>query len=342
MKLREKTLILIGITIVCSIAVMYIATTVTLIGGFENLEKENTIKNVELASSALSHELSDLNDLLYDWSVWDDSYKFVQDNNSGYIESNLVDSTFSNLKLNFIIYVDNSGRIVYSKGYNLINNTKAPLPQGLTNYLTKDSILLKNNGTNGVSGIILLPEGPALISSHPILTTDEKGPSRGALIFGRMLDESEIQNIAIKTQQNITISNLNGSITPDFQNALRSINESNPYYVNPLNQSYIAGYEVINDIYGKPAFILRINDDRSFFNEYKGSLTFFLFSLVLVGLVLAITTLIYVDRSILSRLSRLDKNIVNIGKKGNISSRVFMDGDDELSSLANSINTMLS
>lgn len=343
MKLREKTLILIGMTVAFSIMIMYFASTVSLIDGFENLERQNTMKNVELATNSISNEISDMNGLIYDWAVWDDTYKFIQDNNSAYIHSNLVDSTYSNLKLNFIIFIDKSGNIVYANGFNLENNEYEPLPAGINNYLAEGSILLDQNKSKGVSGIIQLSEGPALISAHPILTTNEKGPARGTLIFGRMLDESMIQKISGKTQLSITVSSLNSSImASDFQKALKSINETSPVYINPLNNNFIAGYVLVNDIYGKPAFILKVENDRGFFNEYKNGLSFYLLSLVIVGCVLAIGTLIYLDKSVLSRLSRLDKDITNIGKKGSISSRLSIEGEDELSSLATSINTMLS
>jgi PAS domain S-box-containing protein len=128
----------------------------------------------------------------------------------------------------------------------------------------------------------------------------------------------------------------------DFQRAIKSINESSPIYVNPINDNFMTGYGFVNDIYGKPAFILKIENDRGLFKEYMNSLSFFLLSLLVVGFILGMATLIYLDKNVLSRLSRLDKDIIDIGKKGSISSRLSIDGEDELSSLATSINTMLS
>lgn len=343
MKLREKTLILIGITVAFSIALMYIASNVSLIEGFENLEKQNTIQDVDLVLNSISNEVTDLNEVVFDWAIWDDTYRFIQDNNSAYIQSNLVDSTFSNLKLNFVIFIDNNGNIVYAKGFDLENDQEVSLPKGIESYLTKDSVLLNHSGNKTTSGIIQLPDGPAFVSSSSILPTNGEGPSKGTIIFGRMLNENQVNKISNMTKLPVTIFKVNDQgMSLDFQNALKWINKGNPVYVNPLNDSFIAGYAIVDDIYGNPAFIVRIDDNRSFYNEYENSLSFFILSILFVGFVLVISTLIYLDKNILSRLSRLDKDITSIGKKGNISARVTMDGADELSSLANSINTMLS
>ncbi|MGB9936953.1 MAG: CHASE4 domain-containing protein [Methanobacterium sp.] len=340
MKLREKTLLLISITIVCSLALMYIASNVSLIGGFENLEKQNTVHDTQLAVNSVYNEISDLNGYIYDWAVWDDSYKFIQDNNSAYIQSNLVESTYTNFKLNFIIFIDNNGNHVYAKGFDLKNKEETALPEGIDKYLTKDSILLNSKGTGG---IIQLSDGPALISSHPILPTDESGSSKGTLIFGRMLDKTELETISNKTQLSISIFNFNNNQMPaDLKNTFQSVNNDSLTHVVPLNDSFIAGYMVMKDIYGNPALILRVENNRSFYEEYKNSLSFFLLSLLIFGCVLALTILIYLDRSILSRLSRLDKEIINIGRTGDMSFRFSTSGEDELSSLATSINRMLS
>jgi len=334
---------LIGITITCSVVVMYIASSFILIGGFQTLEEQNTLQNVQLATNTLSNEISDLNETLYDWAVWDDTYDFIQDHNSEYIQSNLVNSTFEGLKLNIIIYVDGSGDIVYSEGFDLQKKEQKPVPESINKYISKDSVLLNSKNKDGVNGIILLPEGPMMIVSHPILTSNGEGPSKGTLIFGRYLNEAEILHMSEETQSSITLFNYNDSSMPsDFQNARQSMSENSPFFTSPLNTSYIAGYALINDIYGKPAFILRTEKPRGFYKEYQNSLSYFLISILIMGCVLAITTLIYLDKSILSRLSRFSRDITNIGKKGDLSARIFMKGEDEISSLAKSINDMLS
>ncbi|MCZ3367311.1 MULTISPECIES: CHASE4 domain-containing protein [Methanobacterium] len=341
MKLREKTLVLLGITITCSIIVMCMASNVVLMGGFQTLEEQNTLQNIQLATNVLSGEISDLNKTINDWAVWDDTYIFIQNHNSRYIQSNLLNSTFTGLKLNLIIYVDNSGNIVYGKEFDLQKKEEKPVSEGIKKYISKDNILLSSQ--DGVKGIIMLPEGPMIIVSHPILTSNGDGPSKGTLIFGRYLSDVEIQHLSGEIQSSLTLISYNDfNIPADFQTARESMSQSSPFFIKPINDSYIAGYALINDIDGKPAFILKTERPRGFYKEYQNTLSYFITSLLIICCFLAVITLIYLDRSILSKLSRFSKDISIIGKKGDLSTRILADGEDELSSLAESINGMLS
>ena len=341
MKLREKTLILIGITVACSIIVMYMASNVILMGGFQTLEEQNTLQNIQLATNALSGEISDLNKTINDWAVWDDTYTFMQNRNSEYIHSNLLNSTFEGLKLNLILYIDNSGNIIYGKEFDLQTEEEDPISKGTKEYISKNSILL--NSQDGVKGVVMLPEGPMIIVSHPILTSNGKGPSKGTLIMGRYLNNVEIQHMSDEIQSSLTLVSYNDSNKiADFQNARQYMSQTSPFFVKPINNSYIAGYALINDVNGNPAFILKTEKSRGFYKEYQNILSYFISFLLLMGCVLAITILIYLDRSILSRLSRFSRDITNIGKKGDLSARIPVAGEDELSSLAISINGMLS
>jgi diguanylate cyclase (GGDEF)-like protein/PAS domain S-box-containing protein len=72
-----------------------------------------------------------------------------------------------------------------------------------------------------------------------------------------------------------------------------------------------------------------------------GNLLYFFVSAGLVGCAAGFGVLRFIDKLILERLSRLDAGVRAIGKLGEISARVTMAGDDELASLATSVNTML-
>ncbi|MBN1762384.1 MAG: histidine kinase, partial [Methanomicrobia archaeon] len=98
--LRKKTLIIIGITIVCLIVILYGVSQVLLLHSFDKLEEQNTRQNVERVTNALSHEFSQLDTTTYDWAAWDDTYAFIEDRNEEYIASNLIDGTFADLELN--------------------------------------------------------------------------------------------------------------------------------------------------------------------------------------------------------------------------------------------------
>ncbi|MBS7656999.1 hypothetical protein KEJ33_03655 [Candidatus Bathyarchaeota archaeon] len=48
----------------------------------------------------------------HDWASWDDTYNFVQNANPNYIQTNLVDETFINSKLNLMLFFNAAGNFV--------------------------------------------------------------------------------------------------------------------------------------------------------------------------------------------------------------------------------------
>ncbi|MCL4439458.1 MAG: SpoIIE family protein phosphatase [Firmicutes bacterium] len=71
------------------------------------------------------------------------------------------------------------------------------------------------------------------------------------------------------------------------------------------------------------------------------SVKYYFLYLLTSGLVFGLAVLYLLERVVLSRLGRLSKDVNRIGAGGNLAARVSIDGDDELSSLAGSVNGML-
>ena len=200
MTLRRKILISAGLVFVSLIAILYFVTQSLLMHSFTNLEEKSAQDNVERAVNALNNDLQSLATVTSDWAAWDDTYAFIENANQDFAESNLGDSTFTTLRLNLVLFINSSGEIVYSKAFDLANKQETAVPQALPGYLNPGGLLATRLDPQSITrGIILLPEEPLLFASHPILTSDGKGPVRGTLILGRYLDDSEIGRLAEQT-----------------------------------------------------------------------------------------------------------------------------------------------
>ncbi|RLI46145.1 hypothetical protein DRO69_03730 [Candidatus Bathyarchaeota archaeon] len=252
MKLRKKTLIIIGVTNISLIAILYVTSQTILLNSFAALEDQNTRQNVERFQNALSSDLSDLEFLTWDWAAWDDTYDFVQNPNEDYVNANLIDETFIAYEYNLMMFFNSSGEIVFSKFFDLENEEEIPIPESLMEHLSPNSLLLQHPDINSsITGILLLPEGPLLVSSCPILTSDKQGPIRGTLIMGYYLDSTRINSLAERTQLSLNLQRFDDSqMPPDFQTALASLSEETTIFTRPLNKETIAGYTLFKDIYG--------------------------------------------------------------------------------------------
>ncbi len=373
MKLRKKTLFIVGAALVTLNVVVSATASSILLRDFQKLEEQSVRKDMARAKDALKDNLSNLDTIAQDQAKWDDTYAFINQAGEDYIKSNLGDATFAQLRLNLVLLIDKAGRTVFSKGFDRAQRTQTPIPDRLQQHLGASSLLETHaNPESSVSGIILLPEGPMLAVSRPILTSEGTGPIRGTMIVGRYLDADEIERLKELTELSITLSPLgSGPPTPEQQAVLDAfdaagqpvappesqrrrvhpnqgltagdivikplVRESN----SPGGQERIAGYALLKDIYGSPALLLRVDLPRVIYQQGKASLRYFTVSVLSVGMAFSALTLVLVEKLVLSRLTRLSKSVSSIADRLDLSLRVSLAGKDELSSLADTINAML-
>src|SRR5262245_54717867 len=200
MTLRKKTLSIVCLTVIALLVVLYISSTTIVMGGFARVEDQNTRKNVQRALDAYTDEIAKLNITANDWASWDATYTFIEDGNQEYIDENVSEATTARLGLSVLVYVHSSGRIVISKGFDRDTMKGIPLPESFQAHLVPSDPLLQHPDLKtGVTGLMLLPEGPLLVAARPILTSNGDGPSRGTLIMGHYLDTALLQRLAERT-----------------------------------------------------------------------------------------------------------------------------------------------
>lgn len=342
MTLRTKALVIIGLALLSMAGLTYVTSRFTFIRGLEEIEERDTSKHVEQALGALSYLISKLEVDTADWAAWDDTYAFIEDGNDEYIQSNLVDETFITLRLNLMLFVHSSGRIVFGKAFDLENEEETPIPEDLLGHLSANSLLLSQVDThNFTSGTISLKRGPVLIASQPILTSEDEGPARGTLIFARYLDSRTINELAQVMLFPITVHSINEEAYPDVKEALASLLPDRLIFVKPLDKEYIGGYALIKDIYGKPGFVLRVEVPRDAYQLGQAVTSYYILTILGVGVLVGAITMFLIQKQILSRFTRLIRGINHIAASGDISTRISLGGRDELSLVAGTINGML-
>ncbi|MBD2105076.1 CHASE4 domain-containing protein [Leptolyngbya sp. FACHB-261] len=340
MTLRQKTLLLLAITLTGLLGALSVTTSSALLDSFGAIEAQSIRRDVERAQDALAYELADLNKVATDWSIWDDTYSFIRTRSDRYIQLNLKNSTLANLKLNFMLFLDSRGQVVFSKAFGL-EQREDFINQEFQQSLAAANIHLQNPEQQ-LSGIMLLPDGPALVAAQPILTSEGNGPSRGTLILGRNLDPQKIQQLAQLTHLSLNLRRIVDANLPfDFQTAQATLFEQTEIPVQVLAQDSVAGYALLRDIYGKPALLLRVESPRDIYQQGATSLRYFFLALLLTGFGLGSVALLLLDQLVLARLAQLNTGISRVRMSGDLNLRIRIPGRDELARLAHTINGML-
>ncbi len=297
MTTRRRALIVIVAATVLMVVVLYGSLQWILLRGFAAVEQDNTVRNVQRAVEALNAELGYLNSKASDWANWDDTYEFMEDGNSQHVESNLTDESFVDLGLNLMLFIRPSGQVLAGKSYDLASKKEIEVSSALKRHLSMDGLLRPaDNGTRR-SGLLLLPEGPLAIVSRPILTSKGTGPSRGTLLMGRYVDAALVDHLARTTHLALDMYGVQDAQMPADMQALKgSFSLSNEFVVWPRDGDTVAGYTILNDLYGQPALLLRVTTSRPIYQQGQATMNYILATLVAVGLVFGSASLVLVDR----------------------------------------------
>ena len=342
MTLRKKALLIIGMSLLALLALVYITSRFILLSNLEETEARYTGQNVERALASLSHILLELETTTADRASWDDTYAFIETRDDEYIQSNLLDETFITLGLNLMMFIDASGQIVFSKAFDLQNEAEVALPVRLQSYLSEEDLLSGVGTRSTTSGVVLYDEGPMLVVALPILTSDDGGPSRGTLIFGRYIDADVINRLSLHAMLPVNIYRLDEVRSePGFQVVINALWQGEPVVVQPLSSQYVAGYTLIKDIRDNPVLILRVDGPRDLYQAGQRSVAYYILTILGAGLLLAGVVMLIIQKQVFSRFAALVKGVNRIAETGDTSSRISMSGGDELYVIAGTINGML-
>jgi sensor domain CHASE-containing protein len=120
--LRQKvTFALIG-GVAGMFGLMYGLSSVTLHTSYLQLEEEEVKRNVERAQEAYQGYIAQLNAVNYQWSVWDESYEFIEEPTAEYIENNLYEDVFLISGFDLIAFVDHQDQLIYGDFYDRKGN----------------------------------------------------------------------------------------------------------------------------------------------------------------------------------------------------------------------------
>ena len=92
---------------------------------------------------------------------------------------------------------------------------------------------------------------------------------------------------------------------------------------------------------GGAAVVLRVLTPRTVYQEGQASLLYLMAAVLFLGLTSTIMSAFLLEKLVLSRLISLSKSLGTVGLGRGLSERVKVEGADEISGLAGSVNQML-
>jgi diguanylate cyclase (GGDEF)-like protein len=344
MKLRSRV-ILILIAIWATICLGFLLDVKFILkNSYLRLEEKIATKNMHRVEKALESSFESLELYTISFSQWDDAYDFMKTKSEKFIKSNFVAGTFTSSSINYYLYFDNQSRLFYGKAFKLSLNDFIPIPDELLNYVNVNSFLLKPSTiTTKHTGIIRMPSSYAVISIVPVLDSEGRGPARGTILMGYNLNERHINRLADTVELKLQLISLPMKQPYDHATieAYARLLKGEPIVWTPFNSTLSYGYILLKDMDGNPAAILRAEIPREVYMEGVLTLTHYLLVLAILSILILVATALLLKIFVLDRIFRMNKQITEINTRGQFHRRLEIPGNDEISSVATSMNALL-
>jgi two-component system sensor kinase FixL len=336
--LSEKVLLGIGSLIALAlVAVLYISHTMVL-ASFTRLEKQEVHTNVERVRKSIEGELGNLASICEDWAQWDDTRDFMLGQSPDYNTSNLSAEAVANLNLNFMIFVDTSGRMFRVAYIDIEEGVFVqPLPSLIDRILADKLLWDFKDPAEKKSGLIILQGETALVTAMPISNSNGEGPISGTMIIGRFLNDNLIKTLSERTNLDFGVTYNDGPAkTPDVAKADAESSKDNDIVVRILDENNAAGFTNIYDIDGNKYITLKVNVPREIYNRGHQTVHYFMMVIAVTVIIMLVALLFVMQKIVLRPINKLTRNFIDIGSSYGGNTELYTNRMDEVGSLARS------
>jgi len=343
MSLRNRIL-----AVLLALVVIYAALDVGIqqwivLPSFVALEREEARQDMHRCIEALRRELYHLDMFCFDWAAWDDTYEYVVNPKPTYEEANLAPATFTDNNLNLLYIVNASGRVVWGRIYDLETEEPIQMPDFPSKTWALTHPLLNHTAEDtSIMGVVLTSRGPMLVSSCPILTTSNGGPSRGALVMGRFLDEGLVEALAEHTCLTIRVEPIQNGLLPEGDPGIPCEPATHGACRFALmGNTVLQVASTFPGIDGRPALRLRVEVPRDIMAQGRAAMRFARQSLIVAALIIALVVLILMRKTVVEPITQLTEHVTEVSASGKLDLLPSPSQAGEIGALTREFNRMV-
>ena len=342
MKLRKSIILIIGVCFGVLITFLFVTTRTITYKKFRDLEEDLITSNLRRSINAVTGITENMNLLVADWSNWDDTYKFLQDNNEEYIDSNLPVETFKSQQNNLIILLNLKEEVVWGQYLPPGEESLVPLPLGTDTMIRS---LLDDRSLNpegkGFSGIVSIYSTLFIISCKPVLTSNYTGPSTGWVIMAKEISSNVIEELRRRTELDIEFFTYGSPVLPDKLIGLMkndTLKRAFPFIEKTQDTIRCTG--LLHDVKGSSAAFMVVTSPRDIYiSGVQASQRLLMIILVAGGITFGLLLLL-LEKKILKRIANLKEQVDSVHDT-DLSSFLALSDKDEIGDLSRSILNML-
>lgn len=292
---------------------------------FAELERADARTAMWRIQYAFDRTLDRLGVLAIDWGNWAVVYRFMQDRKVAALEGDITLSNIREIGVNLVLIVDPDGTVTYARSVDLPANQTldlATLPSLPNPFPWRASL----GAGRPAQGLLPTNLGVLMLAGGPILDGHGHGPSRGMLILGRLLRETEVKDIAAQAQSALSVLPAPAMRQPDRLTQAASLT-----YVD---RDFL-------DISGHPIMALRVAVPREITAHGKRAVAYASASLVAAAVIIVMLLVVVISRVILTPLAVVTRHAVVVGQDNDLTTRLDLKRHDEIGVLAREFDRMV-
>lgn len=340
MSIQTRFLFALALVLVVFVMVLTLAIltyTAPRLAQWETREAHSQVKRVQ---RALGREFEHLLIYAREWSVWDDTYRFVQDANPEYIEKNLGIENFAAAKVDLLAYLRDDGQIVWAgfkhrDGVDL--ETGAKLVEELR---PRAQAALRDKP--GLAGILATTRGLMAVAVHHVYTSREQGPPQGIMLAGRLLDSGFMHRLRGQTELDVAIAPLKdlAALTGPTDTAIQLAANGDPL-VQVISPSQLQLLARFPDLNGQPSLAIRINLSRAVFLQGERIVLYSLLGTAAVFVLTLLVAWLLMRRMVFVPIAALARHTFELRNSGDYTRRFNSPRGDEIGKLARQFDELL-
>lgn len=344
MTIRARTLLALVVALAGLVGLLSLVLGWLIHSGFGAIEAREARRNVERLRETVANETASVCQKVNDWAYWDDAYRYAEDHNATFVQTNVAASTLEGLKIDFLLIFGAKGDVLTTAARSVEGGTAPVARAFLDAHFGPGTALVTHGGPGSRHGVLLgRDHPPALVCSMPILTTQGEGPARGAIVFGRYLDEDFSAQLARLTGLDLRMAAEGESgFGDEFARSLSRL-DATAVDVEAVSADTLVGATSFADVTGKRSLVVRAAMPRDVFGQARKTLRYVVVSLTAIGLAFALVILFVLERFVLGRVSRLARDVTRVTETFDFAARVggSRQASDEIGRLASSIDGLL-
>ncbi|MCO5385063.1 MAG: diguanylate cyclase [Desulfosporosinus sp.] len=309
----------------------------------DKIENSIVSQNFNRAMSVIQREESSLESTVMDWAYWDDTYTYLNGTYSEYVDVNLQDNTLTSLNINYMGFYNLSGDTVFAKAYGIDAAVESAFKEELhKSFKNVDYYRNLLFSPAPMTGLLIVSGQPLLISISPVTTSNREASNNGVIVFCKLIDQKFLDHLKDVLKVGI---NFHTSQDPEILETLEqdTVMLSSDHTILYIKKTIdtLTSYAQINNVQNTTEIFLKLDTDRFMYRDGLKIINYSSFAFIATFLIISILCLRILEFSVFRRIEKLDGFMNCIRNKKQMSKRISLPGNDEISSLASSANEML-